>query len=283
MFNVSELPAPQTNSSLFIAGEIIICELVEYSEPSLRVIHNINSEPYDVFGAWLNERCYISGTFEFVSPNVNNHSSISELWVNSVDDMQNRNQTKLARVINCNASSVRTVLIARPKSREVDSSEMLQGDDRFCLIFTHGTVTFVPHQIVFKWLKLNHRTKRKPDLATSSGINISYMENGNSSEDSLCIIEERCIETNAHIIGMSLSPDHEYLYVNCRQWECQDGKQSPGSSLDNPPEISSDISLQVYSLATYELVGVHVGHRAFTANDSCFFIFLNVADRLVAR
>lgn len=249
----------------------------------MRVIHNINSEPYDVFGAWLNERCYVSGTFEFVLPDVDNHSSISELWVNSVDDKWNRNQTKLARVVNCNASSVRTVLIARPRSRglqHVDSSEMFQGDDKFCLIFTHGTVTFVPHQIVFKWLKPKC-TKTKPDLVTGSGINIRYSTE--TGQDSWCIIEEHCIETNAHIIGMSLSPDHEYLYVNCRLWESQDLKQTPGSSLDTPPEISSDISLQVYSLATYELGRVHVGHQAFTANDSCFFIFLNVADRLVAR
>ena len=256
----------------------------------MRAIHNINSEPYDVFGAWLTERCYISGTFEFVSGN--HYSSISELWVNSVDNKLNR-RIKLARVFNYNLSSVRTVLIARPSSnglKQADSSTTIPVEDKFCLIFTHGTVTYVPHQIVFKWLNIkdcsNDHTKRNAFCARSNGINSGYTESRDSTEtdqNSLYSIEEHCIETSAHIIGMSLSPDHEYLYVNCRLWQLQDGKQSNGSSFDNPPEISTDITLQVYKLSTYELVSVHVGHQAYTANDGCFFIFLNVADRLVAR
>lgn len=256
----------------------------------LRAIHNISSEPYDVFGAWLTESCYISGTFEFVAGN--HYSSISELWVNSVDNKLNQ-RLKLARVLNYNLSSVRTVLIARPSSnglKQAGSSATTPLDDKFCLIFTHGTVTYVPHQIVFKWLKMkdcsNNHTKRNAFLARSSGINNGYTESSDSTEtdqNSLYSIEEHCIETNAHIIGMSLSPDHEYLYVNCRLWQLQDGKQSNGSSFDSPPEISTDITVQVYKLSTYELVSVHVGHQAYTANDGCFFIFLNVADRLVAR
>jgi len=272
-------------------GEIFICELEGSSVVGMHIIHNVNNEPYDVFGAWLSERCYISGTFEFILPG-NYHSSLSELWVNSVDDKFNRNRTKLARIFNDNASSVRTVLIARP-SRDnlhpVDGSAVLQSDDNFCLIFTHGTVTYVPHQIVFKWLKLkrgsNSPTKRKQLLLRDSdtkNIHVESTDNGEADNELLYTIQDHCIETNSHIIGMSLSPDHHYLYVNCRQWQQQDEKQHTGSAFESPPEISSDITLQVYSLSTYELVSVHCGHQAYTANDGCFFIFLNVADRMVA-
>lgn len=268
---------------LSFRGEIFICELQGSSV--VGVVHYINSEPYDVFGAWLTERCYISGTFEFMEFD-NDGSSISELWANCVDE-SSENQTKLARVVNRNSSSVRTVLVARPRSglhvSPTDSSATSERDDQVCLIFTHGTVTYVPHQIVFKWLKLEQRGDSCSGRISHQ--NSSYMENGETTEtgyESWCTKQEHCIETNAHIIGMSLSPDHQYLYVNCRPWQQHSASERTTSSFASPPEISCDIKLRVYSLATYQLVSVHDGHQAYTANDSCFFIFLNVADKLVA-
>jgi len=233
-----------------------------------------------VFGAWLTESCYISGKFEFQSEN--DGSSVSELWANCVDEWPG-NQTSLARVVNHNASSVRTVLVARPRGglQRTSASATQEQDDHICLIFTHGTVTYVPHQIVFKWLRHTNGTKTNQcDYGTRKHSSYKGQEEGSSAYQSFSSELDRCIETNAHIIGMSLSPDHEYLYVNCRQWEKQDGKIG---YCQVPPEISKDISLQVYSLTTYKLVDVHVGHKAHTPNDGCFFIFLNVADNLVAR
>lgn len=231
----------------------------------------------------MTERCYISGTFEFLESE-NDRSSVSELWANCVDELP-ENQTNLTRVINCNASSVRTVLVARPSGslQRTYASATQEQDDQICLIFTHGTVTYVPHQIVFKWLRRANGSIKNCKVARKSSFHNGQEE---SSEmlaggfESFPAKPDDCIETNAHIIGMSLSPDHEYLYVNCRQWEKQDGEIG---HCEFPPEISKDITLQVYSLSTYKLVGVHVGHKAYTPNDGCFFIFLNVADNLVAR
>lgn len=268
-------------------GEIFILQLQGFN--AVGVLHCVNSEPYDVFGAWLTERYYISGTFEFME----NDSSTSELWANCADGFSQDYQTKLARVVNYNSSSVRTVLVARPSgvcsSRPAEGSSALQRNDCICLIFTHGTVTYVPHQIVFKWFKLENGdyATRKLSIVRNSHTNSSYMERGRTGEVGCgpCYTEEEhCIETNAHIIGMSLSPDHQFLYVNCRPWQQQHRKDRTGPRLiASPPEISSEITLRVYSLATYKLVGVHTGHEAYTPNDGCFFIFLNVADKLVAR
>lgn len=271
---------------LSFRGEIFILQLQGFN--AVGVLHCVNSEPYDVFGAWLTERYYISGTFEFME----NDSSTSELWANCANGFSPDHQTKLARVVNYNSSSVRTVLVARPSdmcsSRPAKGSSALQRNDRVCLIFTHGTVTYVPHQIVFKWLKLENGdyATRKLSIVRNSHTNSSYMERGKTGEvgyEPCYTEEEHCIETNAHIIGMSLSPDHQFLYVNCRPWQQQDGKEriAPGL-IASPPEISSEITLRVYSLATYKLVGVHTGHEAYTPNDGCFFIFLNVADKFVA-
>lgn len=237
-----------------------------------------------MFGAWLTGRSYISGTFEFLESD-NDGSSVAELWANCVDDLP-ENQTNLAQVVNRNSSSVRTVLVARPSGsvQRTYASATGQQDDQICLIFTHGTVTYVPHQIVFKWLRqAGDSSSNKKGVRKSSSDNEQEQGTGIPAGryESFCAKPDHCIETNAHIIGMSLSPDHEYLYVNCRLWENkQDGEV--GYS-EFPPEISKDITLQVYSLSTYKLVGVHAGHKAYTPNNGCFFIFLNVADNLVAR
>lgn len=271
------------------AGEIFICELQNYSVVSL--VHGINNEPYDVFGAWLTERCYISGTFEFMEPE-NDGSSISELWANCVDESP-ENQTNLAKIVNHNASSVRTVLVARPsdglpRTYASATSCTMKQDDDVCLIFTHGTVTYVPHQIVFKWLKLPNDTNKcegfNSKVVTKYCLDNGFEQSTDISSDGRTSGSraDHCIETNSHIIGMSLSPDHQYLYVNCRKWE-QQGGDAVINSAQFPPEISNDITLKVYSLSTYKLVDVHVGHKAYTANNGCFFIFLNVADHLVAR
>ncbi|KAL9989008.1 hypothetical protein ACROYT_G003512 [Oculina patagonica] len=91
---------------------------------------------------------------------------------------------------------------------------------------------------------------------------------------------DHCVETNGHIIGMSLSPDHQYLYVNCRPFQQQN--DAFGNKIDQShPEISNDITLKVYSLSTYELVGVHSGHQAYTGKYYCAFIYGDVADKLV--
>lgn len=236
-------------------GEIIIFKIEKENTLGVQLIHEVESVPYDVYGAWLTERSYISGNFEF-APSGADHTSVSELCLNYVDKPDY--QTTLAQVIDYNCSSVRTLLVAKPLGS--------QENDKFCLIFTHGTLNYVPHQIMLRWIQ------RK-----------TFADNFGIDQDLWQTLEEHCIETNGHINGMKLSLDQQYLYVNCRRWQWQDEKPKAEScSQDSPPDISNDITMQVYSLSTYEMVNVHFGHQAFTGNDVCFFIFLSVADRLVA-
>ena len=156
------------------------------------------------------------------------------------------------------------VTARRPKSQE---------DDKLGLIFQRhgGASPDVPHQIVLRWMQQKRFTSE-----TSSATNI---------DTSLWhTVEEHCIETNGHIIGIKLSPDHQYLYVNCRPWKEALDMEKVGTSFhDSPPDISEEMTLTCYSLATYEKINVHVGHQAFTASEACFYIFLSVADNLVAR
>lgn len=260
---------------LEFAGEIFIYKLQGSSMGSY--VHSSANEPYALFGAWLSERCYVSGTLEVTTePAWNDGQSLfSQLWANFVGELpehqKNQRISKLVQVVNHDCWTVTLVHIARPNisSQSAYSSTTLQWDGCVCLICTYGTVTnALPHQIMFKWLKLPH------DLNSHGG---------RESCIGSCSRPDYCIETNAQIIGISLSPDHHYLYVNCRLFQQQNDES--GNKLDESenPEISNDMTLQVYNLSTYELVGVHVGHQAYSSSDYCFFVYSDVADKLVAR
>jgi F-box/WD-40 domain protein 5 len=91
---------------------------------------------------------------------------------------------------------------------------------------------------------------------------------------------DHVIDLNGHIIGMGLSPDHRYLYVNSRPWP--DGAVIADPL--NPPPIAEQIDMHVIDMLTLREVGTMLrSHRAHTSNDQCFFIFLNVSDQYIAR
>jgi len=71
-----------------------------------------------------------------------------------------------------------------------------------------------------------------------------------------------------------------YLYVNSRAW--------PNSYIISdplyPPPIAQGICIHVLDLLIMSESGpVFHSHKAFTSNDECFFIFLDVSDHYVAR
>ncbi|KAL9989016.1 hypothetical protein ACROYT_G003522 [Oculina patagonica] len=263
-------------------GEIFIYKLQGFSMDRLPLI-SVN-EPFALFGTWLTERCYVSGTLEvpvIMEPAENGGQPfLSQLWANYVEkspeNQTNETKSKLARVVNHNAWSVTIVHVARPNvsTQSIDALTTLQRDDLVCLIFTHGTVTnALPHQIMFKWLQL------PCDLNSHGGWDEQSSKMPAGGFETYCR-PDHCVETNGHIIGMSLSPDHQYLYVNCRPFQQQNDEF--GNKIDQShPEISNDITLKVYSLSTYELVGVHSGHQAYTRKYYCAFIYGDVADKLV--
>ena len=88
------------------------------------------------------------------------------------------------------------------------------------------------------------------------------------------------IDLDGHIIGMALSPDNKFLYVNSRPWPENCVIRNPLE----PPPISQEIDIHVIDLQTLKKVGTMLrSHKAYTPNTECFFIFLDVCDSYVGR
>uniref|UniRef100_A0A4W5JIK3 Uncharacterized protein n=1 Tax=Hucho hucho TaxID=62062 RepID=A0A4W5JIK3_9TELE len=79
---------------------------------------------------------------------------------------------------------------------------------------------------------------------------------------------------------MGLSPDHRYLYANSQAWPAGWVVSDPMS----PPPIAEAIDLHVIDLKSLREERRSLrAHRAFTPNDECFFIFLDVSRDFVVR
>ncbi|XP_053551302.1 F-box/WD repeat-containing protein 5 [Bombina bombina] len=142
-----------------------------------------------------------------------------------------------------------------------------ENPDKKYLIFTTGCLTYSPHQIGIKQLLPHQMTTVGPVLGEERGPNEFF--------DTL----DHIINIHGHIIGMGLSPDHRYLYVNCRSWP----RDSVISDPMYPPPIAEEIELRVFDLKNLREVTAPLrAHRAYTPNNECFFIFLDVSKDFVA-
>ena len=81
-------------------------------------------------------------------------------------------------------------------------------------------------------------------------------------------------------IMCTLCSQNRYLYVNSRPWP-------RGYVINNPlepPPIAQEIDIHVIDLVTLKEVGTMLrAHKAYTPNNECFFIFLDVCSEYVAR
>ncbi|XP_053413363.1 F-box/WD repeat-containing protein 5 [Nycticebus coucang] len=135
------------------------------------------------------------------------------------------------------------------------------------LIFTTGCLTYSPHQIGIKQILPHQMTTAGPVLGEGRGSDAFF--------DAL----DHVIDVHGHIIGMGLSPDNRYLYVNSRAWPSGAVVADPMQ----PPPIAEEIDLLVFDLKTMREVRRALrAHRAYTPNDECFFIFLDVSRDFVA-
>ncbi|XP_023275380.1 F-box/WD repeat-containing protein 5 [Seriola lalandi dorsalis] len=154
-----------------------------------------------------------------------------------------------------------------PDSGLIEPSEPVEGEDKTYLLFTTGSLTYSPHQIGIKLIK--------PDQMTTSGPVLGEERSSDEFFDSL----DHVIDIHGHIIGMGLSPDHRYLYVNSRAWPAGCVISDPMF----PPPIAEEIDLHVIDLKSLREERRSLrAHRAFTPNDECFFIFLDVSRDFVA-
>ncbi|KYQ55678.1 F-box/WD repeat-containing protein 5 [Trachymyrmex zeteki] len=147
-------------------------------------------------------------------------------------------------------------------TEECDTDELASNPEKL-LIFTTGSKTYTPHKVGFKRIKLvtfPRRLDPGPSLHKFDKI-------------------DHLIDLHGHIIGMGLSPDHRYLYVNSRPWP-------KGYVITNPlqpPPIAQEIDIHVIDLVTLKQVGTMLrAHKAYTPNNECFFIFLDVCNEYVA-
>ncbi|KAJ3655731.1 hypothetical protein Zmor_014850 [Zophobas morio] len=175
-----------------------------------------------------------------------------------------------------------------------EEGEQLTRSDKY-LIFTTGYKTYTPHQIGFKRIKpftfpkrldpgpslkerLILRERKKELLRQSSPPPDPNWLDFESVADRFDKIDH-VIDLHGHIVGMGLSPDHRYLYVNSRSWP-------QGYKISNPldpPPIAQEIDIHVIDLVTLKQVGTMLrAHKAYTSNSECFFIFLDVCNQYVA-
>uniref|UniRef100_A0AAZ3SB53 F-box and WD repeat domain containing 5 n=1 Tax=Oncorhynchus tshawytscha TaxID=74940 RepID=A0AAZ3SB53_ONCTS len=187
----------------------------------------VRNKPYDVFGCWLNETHLVSGNLHWIG----NMTSCSVLWLNKAFQVGPIHGHKCYRW----GTAMDGALL---------QTEILLKDKTY-LLFTTGSLTYFPHQIGIKRIM--------PDQMIMSGPVLGEESSTDKFFDSL-----------DHVIGMGLSPDHRYLYVNSRAWLAGWVISDPMS----PHPIAEEIDLHA--------------HRAFTPNEECFFIFLDVSRDFVA-
>ncbi|XP_058861646.1 F-box/WD repeat-containing protein 5 [Acipenser ruthenus] len=163
-----------------------------------------------------------------------------------------------------------SAFLGKTRTRHADPSLLSDpvgpGDKKY-LIFTTGSLTYSPHQIGIMQIL--------PEQMTTTGPVLGKERRSEEFFDSL----DHVFDIHGHIIGMGLSPDHRYLYVNSRAWPAGCVISDPMA----PPPIAEEIDLHVFDLKTLREERRSLrSHRAFTPNDECFFIFLDVSRDFVA-
>ncbi|KAK0092614.1 hypothetical protein PV326_001024 [Microctonus aethiopoides] len=179
-------------------------------------------------------------------------------------------------------------------AEDCDSDDLADNPEKF-LIFTTGSKTYTPHQVGFKRIKAvnfprrldpgpslrerltAHRERERKRQNSGSRPEPNWLDYDAVAEKFDKV--DHLIDLHGHIIGMGLSPDHRYLYVNTRPWP-------RGYVITNPlqpPPIAQEIDIHVIDLVTLKQVGTMLrAHKAYTPNNECFFIFLDVCDEYVA-
>lgn len=177
----------------------------------------------------------------------------------------------------------------------VDPDDLAKQPEKF-LIFTTGCRTYTPHQVGFKRIKkVSFPSRLDPGLSLGERIAVRnqararFLSGARAQPEPNWLDYEsvadrfdavdHVIDLHGHIIGMCLSPDHRYLYVNSRPWP-------EGCIISNPfqpPPIAQEIDIHVIDLATLQEVGIMFrAHKAYTPNNECFLIFLDVCDEYVS-
>ena len=89
----------------------------------------------------------------------------------------------------------------------------------------------------------------KPGKLKGFSNMIIFRITSNSLNSTASLTEpEKVLEMNGHVIGMNISPNNNYLYVNVRSWP-----ENAVPSIDQPPPINQNIELRTIDLRTLEI------------------------------
>ncbi|KAF2367827.1 WD40 repeat [Trinorchestia longiramus] len=169
--------------------------------------------------------------------------------------------------------------------------QSLDNPDERLLIFTTGDKTFTPHQIGIIKLRphmpdrvevqhdIQELIRRKENIkrrvAEQPNVNITDYEHVKQ----LCHPIDHTIELNGNVVGMALSPDHRFLYVNSHPWPSSYQPITPVSA----SPIATHFNTHVFDLATLTEVGRIIHEEEdYLSSDESYYIFPSVSHHYVA-
>ncbi|XP_076283274.1 F-box and WD repeat domain containing 5 [Lasioglossum baleicum] len=168
------------------------------------------------------------------------------------------------------------------------------------LIFTTGSDILVPHEVAFKRIKnVKFPTSIYPGrsytLKERRRDRIVKRQLAKENPDAVVDIDvllsqydtvDHVIDLHGRIVGMGLSPDHRYLYVNIRPWP--EGIVIEYLLRDDlpPPLIAREMEIRVIDLVTLKEVGrMARAHTAYVNDNTILYSngnFPDVCDEYVA-
>nr|XP_031845046.1 F-box/WD repeat-containing protein 5 isoform X2 [Nomia melanderi] len=214
---------------------------------------------------------------------------ISPLQYNPKYSYQNRLSFRTENSRQANEQSINT--------EDANVDEIANNCEKY-LIFTTGTETFIPHQVAFKRVKnvkfptsiypgrLYTLKERKRDRKLERERERERQRQ--NPNDNVLDIEaiadkfdnvDHVIDFNGHIVGMGLSPDHRYLYVNVRPWP----QDYVITNLYQYPPAAKEVDIHVIDLITLKQVGcMSRAYKKYDLYNKCLLIFLDVCNEYVA-
>lgn len=269
-----------------ISGEIAIFNTGRDGSSSAGYMFmcRVVNDPYDVLGCWYNDHFFLSGTMTveglnlldaqifLCSPVLSENDNLinvqcykrllfkyrnlqGTIYVRYVQK-HNRQQFE-GQLNNTEWPSNQNVIhnLKLPENEDLSEHEKSQFlGEQVCIIFMCGDRTKIPHQLGFQRISMDC-LKSPPCLRGP----------------------EKVIDFNGHVIGMAISPDGQYLYVNVRTWP-----DNAVPTTEQAPPISSQIELQIVDLLTLTRIGKPLfGHRGFTPSEKAFYLYVDVSKTYV--
>jgi len=252
------------------------------SYPIYSILCRVSNNPYDVVGDWVSDTHFLSGRLETVDnhvwpsatlymceadpgmPSNTTSPSASQVVKNIVLRLQGDNTVYLRCLhvtdrsvfVNSSMFNDSSNRVGHVRQEDVDAScREILSKKQICLVFLTNCESIAPHQIGFCLIK-------PEDLSTIPSARIP----------------DRVINLEGHIVGLALSPDARFLYVNVRRWP-----SNCVLSLFDSPAIACEIEMRVIDLKTLTVLdAIHIGHKGFTDSQEAFYIYINVSKDLVA-